>query len=78
MLSKRSSLGNILAEKPKDFMTTATVENERLRTKVKALETELAVDKDLEQSLEKARAELADSERAREELQGKFSTIAAE
>ena len=39
-------------------MTQATVENERLRTKVHLLEADLAMATDLEQSVDKARQEL--------------------
>ena len=41
-------------------------------TKVKVLSTQLAVEKDLEKSLEKARDELVESEQAREALQQKL------
>ena len=50
-------------------MTQTTVENERLRTKVRLLQASLTVEKDLDQSVEKARAELEVSEKAREALQ---------
>ena len=49
-------------------MTEISVENDRLKTKVKVLQSELHIQKDLEQSVEKARFELEKSEQARQEL----------
>ena len=43
-------------------MTEQSVENEHLRTKVRRLQADLLIEKDLEASLEKARHELEVSE----------------
>lgn len=49
-------------------MTQTTVDNERLRTKVRILQASLAVEKDQELSIDKARKELEVSELAREAI----------
>ena len=64
---------NVLANNP---LTKTSVENERLQTQIRKLQSELVVQNDLKESLDMAVVQLDQSERARRAMHEKLEEIA--